>query len=112
MPVTGILSLEMLGFLCALFASLAYLMMVGRIQLKGLFRQKNGAAQLSFERIQLLVVTIAVCLRYLTESVHLTSGNMSDVTNGWLYLFGASSSIYLVRKAWTTRSRLKRNKGE
>jgi hypothetical protein len=107
MPITRILNFEILGFLFALVATLAWQMLIGRINLKGLLRRKDGSAQLSPERILLLLVALAVCAMYLAEEVHSISGNMPDVTNNWLYLFGGCSGIYLARKAWSMRNRSK-----
>lgn len=102
MPITRILHLELLGFLYGLAGIVAYQMLTGRINLKGLFQRKDGSAQTSPERIQLLLATIAAAANYLGEVAKSPGGTMPDVSNQWLYLMGGSSGIYALRKAWKT----------
>ena len=102
MPITRILSLELMGFLYALAAVVAVQMLTGRINVKGLFRRKDGSAQISPERVQLLLATIATAASYLGEVARSSPGAMPDVSNNWLYLMGGSSSLYALRKAWRT----------
>jgi hypothetical protein len=104
MPITRILHFELLGFLYGLAAVVAYQMLTGRINIMGLFQQKDGTAQTSPERIQLLLATIAAAASYLGEVAKSTNGTMPDVSNSWLYLMGGSSGIYTLRKAWKTWS--------
>ncbi len=99
MPITRILHLELLGFLYGLAAIVAFQMLTGRINLKGLFQQKDGSAQTSPERIQLLLATIAAAANYLGEVAKSSTGTMPDVSNNWLYLMGGSSGIYAVAKS-------------
>jgi hypothetical protein len=102
MPITRILHFELLAFLYGLAAIVAFQMLTGRINLKGLFQQKDGSEQTSPERIQLLLATIAAASNYLGEVAKSTSGTLPDVSNNWLYLMGGSSGIYAVGKAWKT----------
>lgn len=105
MPIIRTLNYEIFGFLFALIVTFAWQILLGRISLKALLRRKDALAQLSPERIQLLLVVIAICGVYLTQAIYQINGRMPDLTNNWLYLFGASSTVYLVRKAWTTQNR-------
>jgi hypothetical protein len=102
MPITRILHFELLGFLYGLAAIVAFQMLTGRINLKGLFQQKDGSAQTSPERVQLLLATIAAAANYLGEVAKSSTGTMPDVSNNWLYPMGGSGGIYALRKAWKT----------
>jgi hypothetical protein len=102
MPIIRILHFELLGFLYLMAAAVACQMLIGRINVAGLFQQKDGSAQTSPERIQLLLATIAAAANYAGEIAKTTSGNMPDVSSNWLYLMGGSSGLYVARKAWTT----------
>jgi hypothetical protein len=100
MPIVRILSLELMGFLYGLAAIVAFQMLTGRINVTGLLRQKDGSAQVSPERIQLLLATLAAAANYLGEVAKSSTGTMPDVSNNWLYLMGGSSGLYALRKAW------------
>lgn len=102
MPIARILRLELLGFLYVLVAVIAYQMLTRRINVSGLLQQKDGGGGASPERIQLLLATMAAGANYLVEVGKSTNGNLPDISNTWLYLMGGSSSIYVLRKAWST----------
>ena len=101
MSIIRILHFELLSFLYGLAAIIVYQMLTGRINLTGLLTQKDGTDQTSPERIQLLLATIAAGARYAGEVATSTSGTLPDIPSSWLYLMGGSSSIYVLRKAWT-----------
>jgi hypothetical protein len=104
MPIGRILHFELLGFLFALAVVVFYQMMTGRINMAGVLSGKdpNNPNQTSPERVQLLLATIAAAATYMGDVAKNSSGTMPDVSNQWLYLMGGSSSIYVLRKAWTT----------
>ena len=104
MSLGRILHFELLGFLFALGAVVAFQMMTGRINLVGVISQKdpNNPNQTSPERVQLLLATLAAAATYLGEVAKNTSGTMPDVSNQWLYLMGGSSGISVLGKAWKT----------
>ena len=107
MSIARILHFELLGFVYALAAVVLYQMLTGRINLAGVMSPKdpndpNNPDQTSPERVQLLLATLAAAASYLGEVAKNTGATMPDVSNQWLYLMGGSSSIYLLRKAWTT----------
>jgi hypothetical protein len=102
MSLIRILHFELLGFLCALAAVVLFQLATGRINLNGLVTQKDGSYQVSPERIQLLLATIAASATYFSQVVTSTTGNLPDVSSQWLYLFGGSSGIYVAGKAWVT----------
>ena len=103
MSIARFLHFELLGFLYALGGIVLYQMFTGRINLSGLFTQKNNTGQTSPERIQLLLATLAASASYLGEVARTTSGNLPDVSTNWLYVFGGSSGIYIAGKAWAAK---------
>ena len=105
MNVSRILHWEIMCLLFALLAILAYLVLIGRINLAGLLRWEGKPSQFPLGRIQFLLVTVMVCYFYLTEVMHSTAGRVPDIGNHWLYLFGGSSSLYLVGRVWTSTKR-------
>ncbi len=96
-----ILDYEMLGFVYALGAAVVFQLLTRRINLQGLFFRKDGSGSFSPERIQLLVVTLATCIRYMGQVSTTTKAALPDIDTGWLYLMGGSSGLYTIRKAWT-----------
>jgi hypothetical protein len=104
MSIVRVLHFELLGFLYALGVVVIFQMMTGRINMTGVISGKDpkNPNQTSPERVQLLLATLAAAASYLGEVAKSTSGTMPDVSNQWLYLMGGSSSIYMLRKAWTT----------
>lgn len=102
MSLIRILHFELLGFLCALAAVVLFQIATRRINLDGLITHKDGSYQVSPERIQLLLATIAASATYFSQVVTSTSGNLPDISSQWLYLFAGSSGIYVAGKAWVT----------
>lgn len=100
MTLTRLLHFELLGFLYALAAVVLFQMATRRINLDGLITHKDGTYQVSPERLQLLLATIAASATYFTQVATNTSGTMPDVGPQWLYLMGGSSGIYAAGKAW------------
>jgi hypothetical protein len=100
-----LLQLEMRGFLILLAAIVAFKMLTGRIHLSGLLARKQDGGQVSPERIQLLLATMAMGAKYLSSVLHASNGAMPDVSPNWLYVFGGSSGIYASVKAITTMTR-------
>lgn len=97
-----LLHMEILGFLYALVATVAFQLLTRRINTAGLFSQKGSGGQVSPGRIQLLLATIAASASYLTQVANTTNGTMPDFDVNWLYVFGGSSGIYAIEKAWAT----------
>lgn len=101
MPITRILHFELLVFLYALAAAIAYQVLTRRINVSGLLVSKDGSGGTSPERVQLLLTTLATAANYLGEVAKSPPGTMPDINTNWLYLMGGSSGIYALRKAWT-----------
>ena len=101
MSLVQILHYEILGFLYALAAVVLYQIATRRINVDGLITHKDGSDQVSPERIQLLLATIAASATYFSQVAASTSGTLPDINPQWLYLMGGSSGIYVAGKAWT-----------
>ncbi|MGB8771995.1 MAG: hypothetical protein WCC92_20450 [Candidatus Korobacteraceae bacterium] len=108
MSLIRILHFELLGFLYLLAAVVFFQIATRRINLQGLITHKDGSNQVSPERIQLLLATIAASATYFGQVASSTSGKMPDISPQWLYVFGGSSGIYAVGKAWVTYNLKKR----
>jgi hypothetical protein len=102
MTPSRLLHLEILGFLYALLATVVFQLLTCRINTAGLLSQKGSGGQVTPGRVQLLLATIAASASYLTQVANTTNGTMPDFSANWLYVFGGSSGIYAIEKAWTT----------
>lgn len=100
MSPVRILDYGLLGFLYALGAVVVFQMLTRRVNLRGLIFRKDGSGRVSPERIQLLLVTLATCIRYMGQVSATTKAALPELDTGWLYLMGGSSGLYAVRKAW------------
>ena len=101
-----VLAIEAQGFLLALAVCLVFQMLTGRINLRGLLMAKNGSGQVTPGRVQLLLATFAAGAHYLSQVAAASgTGKMPDVGPEWLYLFGGSSGIYALEKAWGLRNK-------
>ena len=94
------LHFEGLAIIYGLVAAVVFQLLTQRINLRGLFRQKGGSRDISPERIQLLVATIAESVRFIGEVATTKDTTLPDISSGWLYLLGGSSSVYVIGKAW------------
>ena len=92
---------EAKAFLYLLAAILVLKMLTRGIKLGGLLDSKTGRQQVSAERVQLLISTLVVASKYLSDVAHSTNGTMPDVDPHMLYLFGGSSGIYASIKAFS-----------
>jgi len=98
MSPVEILGFEFRGFLALLAATLAYRMLTGRLSLHGLFADKTRGQDVSPERVQLLISTLAISARMVGQAVH--GGNaLPQVSTQDLAVFGASSGVYMSVKA-------------
>ncbi len=104
MRIAHILGLEARGFLLLLAAMLAVKMLTRQINLGGLLAKDGESSGVSPERVQLLMTTIFLSAKYVSEVAHNTSGALPDVTPQWLAVFGGSGGVYASVKAlrmWT-----------
>lgn len=105
MTPSRLLHLEMEGFLAALIALIGYRLLTGAINLKGVLSQSDGrlvSPQLSPGRVQLLLATIAAAATFLVRASTASDGRLPEIDHRWLYLTGASSSLYAIEKAFVT----------
>jgi len=95
-------------FLVALIAVVAYQLLTGRINTRGLLSEKtrNGLGGVSPARVQLLLFTVAFAF-YLLSAI-INSGQFPTIDTKWLLILGGSHSIYLGGKGLSLfRSQLK-----
>ena len=88
-----------IGFLLAAFmAVVAFQLLTGRINTRGLICEKTraGSGGVSAGRVQLLLFTLAFALYVLSEVMK--SHQFPDIETKWLLLLGGSHSIYLSGK--------------
>jgi hypothetical protein len=101
MDPTRILHHEVLGFLLGLCALIAYRMLTRQIKLGGLFSDGSPGGQVTAERVQLLMATLALSAKFVQSAMHGSSvSSLPDVSVQWLVVFGASSGVYASVKAW------------
>jgi hypothetical protein len=98
-----IVSIEGWGFLGLLGAIVAYRLLTRQINMSGLLLRKNGSGSPSPERVQLLLATLVVSGKYLSEVFQSSNtGKLPDIDPQWLYALGGSSAVYVLGKALTT----------
>jgi hypothetical protein len=99
--------MEMQAFLFLMIATIAWLLLTRRINLRGLFFHKirasrrgvpNNDPRISAGRIQLLLATVAASADFLTNVAKSTNGQMPDISRTWLQVLGASSGVYVLDK--------------
>lgn len=106
MDPAAILRWEGTSFLHLLGALIVVKMLTRKIRMDGLFSSKRGPKGVTAERVQLLVTTLAIGAKYLSDAAYSSNGAMPNVSSGLLYLAGGSSGIYASVKAiktWSTR---------
>jgi hypothetical protein len=98
-----------IGFLlAALIAVVAYQILTGKINTRGLLSEKtkNGLGGASPARVQLLLITLAFAF-YLLSAI-MNSRQFPTIDTKWLLILGGSHSIYLGGKGLSLfRSQLK-----
>jgi hypothetical protein len=103
MTPVHLLQFEVRGFLFGLTAVLGYKMLTRNITLNGLLNDENSNRNISPERVQLLLATIAMGSRYIgqvSQSTGVTA--LPDISPNWLYMFGGSTGIYMAMNAFKT----------
>jgi hypothetical protein len=101
--MSTILEIEGWGFLGLLGAIMTYRLLTRQVNLSGLLLRKNGSGSPSPERVQLLLATLAVSGKFLSEVFQSPdSDRLPDIGPQWLYVLGGSSAVYVLGKALTT----------
>ncbi len=95
-----ILCWEGLAFLCVLAALLFYRMLTRQIHLAGLLGGGRKDGGVTPERVQFLVITIAVSCNILRTALHGRTNALPQIGTAALAIFGASSLTYLGTKAF------------
>ena len=102
MQINTILHYEGWGFICLVGGIVAYRLLTGQIQMRGIFANKDGSPGASPERVQLFLATLSLGSTYLGEVAKSTSAKMPDVSRDWLIVFAASSGVYVSVKGLKT----------
>ena len=90
---------ETVFLLAALLAVVAFQMLTGRINTRGLLSEKtkDGLGVISAARVQLLMFTLAMAFYVLSQVVN--SHQFPTIDTKWLLILGGSHSIYLGGKS-------------
>ena len=80
----------------------AYQVLTGHIGLHGLLMKKEGNRLFSPERVQLLLVTVAMGFQYLSLVLK-DPTHFPELPQTWLLLFGGSHGLYLGRRFYLRR---------
>jgi hypothetical protein len=97
--VATLLQWELSLLLVGLGVIVFYQMLTGRINTRGLLWEKDGAANYSWGRVQLLFFTLIFALMYVGKVIQSSNG-FPDVPQELLVLLGGSNSAYLGQKAF------------
>jgi hypothetical protein len=89
-------------FVFALLIIIVAFLLDGRINTSGLLhgRTRAGDRYLSAERVQLLVVTLALAAQYVSEVIAGGRTFLPAVPHAWIAVLGGSHSLYLGGKFW------------
>lgn len=96
-----IVTLEVWGFALGLTGIVFHQLVSGRIDLRGLLRNKSPASggELSPTRVQLLTLTLAAAFTYIALLPSTEPGTLPEIPLEIVVLFGGSASIYLGGKS-------------
>jgi hypothetical protein len=92
-----------IGFLLtALLAVVAFQLLTGRINTRGLLSEKtkDGVAGVSPARVQLLLFTVAFAFYLLSAIINSRPRQFPTIDTKWLLILGGSHSIYLGGKSF------------
>lgn len=110
MPPLAILArLEVVLLISGFTAVTLWKLVTGGIRLDGLLKTKDGRADFSPGRVQLLVFTMFTALEYLMQTIHNPS-KLPQVPGALVTALGGSQAIYLAGKAWSVFSALIKEK--
>ena len=91
------------GVLLAAFAILiAYQLLTGRINTKGMFTEKKAGGGYSPVRLQLLVLSLAGLVVYMAEVIESTdTSKLPEVPVALVAVLGGSNLVYLLGKSYS-----------
>lgn len=96
------ISFEIWFFLISLSSIVFYLILTGRINTKKLLLEKNKSFTYSWQKVQLLVITLLGAVVYLIEVKHnLGSEKLPQVSEEMLLILGGSNVFYLGNKFYS-----------
>lgn len=106
--LSNFISLEIWLFLVSLASIVFYLILTGKINIKGLLLEKSQSPTYSWQKVQLLVITLVGVVFYLVEVKHsLSSGKLPQVSEELLLILGGSNVFYLGSKFYSLLTRHK-----
>jgi len=100
MSLIALLHWEAVTFVYSFAFIVAYGLLTSRINTKGLFLDKSGSGGIRPERVQLLIATIALATKYISDVSSAGRTSFPPLDSGWLYLFGGSTGTYIARKVY------------
>ncbi len=89
--------LEVSFILIGMALVLAYQMLTGRINVRGLFNDREDGS-FSVSRVQLLVLSLVGIILFITRVAGSKTGTLPDVPQELLLAVGASNGVYLLVK--------------
>jgi hypothetical protein len=104
--IVKIASWAALGFLTALCVIVMLRILTGELRTRGLIEGTTAAGSrfVSAGRVQLLIATLAVAVRYASQAWQ-SPQRLPDVPQTWLLLLGGSHVLYLGSKFHGKRNR-------
>ena len=96
MSLTQLLEIESKGFVYAMTVVIAWGLLTGSINLRGLLVDKSNPTEISPYRVQLLISTLFIAVECVRQIVH--QGALISPGSGVLYLMGGSHLIYATGK--------------
>lgn len=93
------LQIELWIFLSGLAVIIAYRMLTGAINTKGLLSDKGNRLEFSPARLQLLLTTLAIAFYYIGEILtNVEKGKFPTIPNEMFFVLGGSHAFYLGSK--------------
>ncbi len=100
--LSNFISSEIWFFLVGLATIVFYLILTRKINTRKLLFEKNQSRTYSWQRVQLLVITLAGVMFYLIEVKHnLSSGKLPQVSEELLLILSGSNVFYLGSKFYS-----------
>lgn len=102
--LANFISFEIWLFIVGLASTVFYLILTGKINTRGLLYEKNQSHTYSWQRVQLLVLTLLGVLYYLIQ-VRNNPTQLPQIPEELLLILGGSNVFYLASKFYSLFSR-------
>ncbi|WP_073074513.1 hypothetical protein [Phormidesmis priestleyi] len=100
--LSAIMQFEVWFLLVSLASLIFYLILTGKINTKGLFLEGNRSQTYSWEKAQVIILTLAFVAYYLIQVKYsLHSGELPTIPPEFLLILGGSNLIYLWNKLFS-----------